>query len=59
MTMRTRTGIAKDADIPSGHISTILEQLIGKDVIERTQSNRNGNLRFRITAKGIGALRSI
>ncbi len=59
MTMRTRTGIARDGEIATSRISSVLEKLIDKGLIERTQSERTGNLRFRITARGIDALKAI
>ncbi len=59
MTMRTRTGIARDGEIATNRISSVLENLIAKGLCERTQSERTGNLRFRVTAKGIDALKAI
>ncbi len=59
MTMRTRTGIARDGEIANNRISSVLERLIDKGFLERTQSDRTGELRFRITATGIDALKAI
>ena len=59
MTMRTRAGMARDGEIATNRISAVLEKIIDKGFIERTQSERTGNLRFRVTAKGIDALKAI
>lgn len=58
MAMRTRTGIAKDADIPMSQISEVIETLANKQLIERTKSPRTSGLRFRLTDLGIQTLNS-
>jgi DNA-binding MarR family transcriptional regulator len=56
LTMRTATGIAKDAGIPRNLVGEILDELIGKNLVEKCNSPNTGGLRHRITPLGVAVL---
>jgi DNA-binding MarR family transcriptional regulator len=56
LTMRTATGIARDAGIPRNQVGEILDDLIGKNLVEKTNSPNTGGLRHRITPLGVAVL---
>ena len=56
LTMRTATGIAKDAGIPRNQVGEILDELIGKNLIEKASSPNTGGLRHRLTPLGVAVL---
>ncbi len=56
MSRRTRTGIAKDAQLSVSTISEVIDSLIRKGLIRRTRSESTGGLRFEITEFGINTL---
>jgi len=59
LTMRTASGIARDAEVPRTQVSKIVEDLIAKDLAERTTSPSTGDLRFKVTPKGVAVLNAI
>lgn len=59
LTMRTASGIARDAEVPKTQVSKIVEELIAKDLAERTTSPSTGDLRFKVTPKGVAVLNAI
>ena len=56
LTMRTATGISKDAGIPRNQVGEILDELIGKSLVEKTNSPNTGGLRHRLTPLGVAVL---
>jgi DNA-binding MarR family transcriptional regulator len=56
LTMRTATGIAKDAGIPRNQVGEILDVLIGKSLVEKSNSPNTGGLRHRLTPLGMAVL---
>ena len=56
LTMRTATGVAKDAGIPRSQVGEILDELISKSLVEKTSSPNTGGLRHRLTPLGVAVL---
>jgi len=56
LTMRTATGIAKDAGIPRDQVGEMLDELIRMRLVEKTTSPNTGGLRHRLTPLGIAVL---
>jgi DNA-binding MarR family transcriptional regulator len=56
LTIRTATGIAKDAEIPKNKVGEILDELIQKNLIEKAISPSTGGLRHRVTPLGVAVL---
>ncbi|WP_417687184.1 YEATS-associated helix-containing protein [Roseibium sp.] len=59
LTMRTTSGIAKDASLPRPAASKVVEELIAKGLAERTTSPTTGDPRFRVTPVGSSVLNAI
>ncbi|QAY77668.1 YEATS-associated helix-containing protein [Sphingosinicella sp. BN140058] len=56
MTFRTATGIAADVGVPRNRIGEILDTMAAKGLVAPTQSPTTKGMRWKITARGIGAL---
>jgi predicted transcriptional regulator len=53
MSLRTLQGIVRDSGVSQDRISEIIDGLIAKGLLERTRSQNTGNLRYRLTTKGV------
>jgi hypothetical protein len=56
LTMRTATGIAKDAGIRRDQVGEILDELVRMNLVEKASSPNTGGLRSRLTQLGIATL---
>ncbi|QDG75343.1 helix-turn-helix domain-containing protein [Labrenzia sp. PHM005] len=59
LTMRTATGIARSAEMPRTEAAKVVDDLISKGLAERTTSPKTGNLRFKVTSKGVSVLNAL
>ena len=59
MSLRTLQGIVRDSGVSQDRIGEIIDGLIAKGLLERRRSQNTGNLRYRLTTKGVATTNSL